>query len=274
MSEFPQPVFQKPPVVETVYSVQFDPLPDFRNAHLGAFWCILGEAWPTVADASLLPSARELFADERMWMPAGLMRIALKDDEASRIQIRNAAGDRMIQLQNGRFIYNWIRGKDGLYPGAQLIRPEFDQMLSKFEAFLKDHRLGPMKPNQWEVTYVNHFVRGTVWQTPLDWPGLFDGKLVQPAAPLSPLELESLGGTWRYVIPERRGRLHVEVIHCRTGPDSAAEEAVILKLTARGPMPKEGGLDAGLQLGHDVVVSSFKKLHSEAARQHWGEKSA
>lgn len=271
MSEFPQPVFQKPPVVETVYGVQFDPLSEFRNGHLGAFWCMLGPEWPHVADTALLPPARELFGDERLWAPVGLFRVALKDDEASRIQIRNEGRDRMVQIQNGRFVYNWIGAKNQTYPGAVIIRPEFDRMFARFQEFLKDRKLGPLKPNQWEVTYVNHFIRGTVWQTPRDWPAIFGDKLVRPPESLDPLELESVGGAWRYTIPENQGRLHVEVVHGRTGFELGSEEAIILKLTARGPIPKSGGLDAGLQLGHDVVVSSFKRLHSEAARQHWGE---
>jgi hypothetical protein len=32
------PDYERPPVVETVLGVQFDPLPDLCNAHLGAFW--------------------------------------------------------------------------------------------------------------------------------------------------------------------------------------------------------------------------------------------
>ena len=179
----------------------------------------------------------------------------------------------MVQVQNGRLIYNWIQLKDQSYPGARVVRPEVDAMVERFRQFLADGKLGVLKPNQWEVTYVNHFLRGGVWNTPADWPNLFEGRLVQPPAPLDPLQLESLGGTWRYLLPNQNGRLHVELIHGRTGPQPDSPEALIMKLTARGPV-REGEieLDAGLSLGHDAVVSSFKRLTSEAARNHWGEK--
>jgi len=32
------PTFENPPVVETVMSVQFDPLSKLTDAHLGGFW--------------------------------------------------------------------------------------------------------------------------------------------------------------------------------------------------------------------------------------------
>ena len=37
-SEANCPDYEHPPVVETVIGVQFDSLPELRNAHLGAFW--------------------------------------------------------------------------------------------------------------------------------------------------------------------------------------------------------------------------------------------
>jgi uncharacterized protein (TIGR04255 family) len=272
MSDFERPKFARPPVVETVYGAQFDVLHGFRNAHLGAFWCTLGPDWPDVSDAPLLPHQFERFGDDLSLAPVGFLKIAFKQDEDSRIQIRNRAGDRMVQLQNGRLLYNWIQVDGAPYPSADVVRAEFQAILARFGTFVADYKLGPLVPNQWEVTYVNHFLRGSVWNSPADWAALFEGRLVQPPAPLDPLELEGLGGTWRYVLPGRRGRLHVELVHGRTGPRAESPEALVMKLTARGPV-REGDapLDAGISLGHDAVVSSFRRLTSAAARDHWGE---
>ena len=59
------PKYEKPPVVETVLGLQFNPLSAFTNAHLGAFWQSLGvEAWPTVTDKPPLPRQEERFTPD------------------------------------------------------------------------------------------------------------------------------------------------------------------------------------------------------------------
>jgi uncharacterized protein (TIGR04255 family) len=271
MTDFPQPTFDLPPVIETVYSAQFEPLPAFRNAHLGAFWQTLGDEWPEVADAALLPAQNEYFGQEQIWERLGSLRLAIHQNAAARIQIRNAKKNRMVQVQNGCLIYNWLQLPGERYPRDRAIRPEFDQMLRRFTDFVSAQKLGEVKFNQWEVTYVNHLPINTVWQTPKDWPSLFNG-LAQPAAEIEGLSLESLGGTWRYVIPPNRGRLHVGLQHGRTAEGPAGVEALIVTLTARGPVSDaDGGLAAGISLGHNAIVGTFARMMSDKARGQWGE---
>ena len=69
MADSSLPAFRKPPVVETVLGVQFDPIPGFSNAHLGAFWKRLlahensGSAgeWRTLTDAPPIEPTFERF---------------------------------------------------------------------------------------------------------------------------------------------------------------------------------------------------------------------
>lgn len=58
MDEQNLPSFERPPVIETMLGVQFQPLPALRSAHLGAFWKTLGEEWPVVLDASIIAKSR------------------------------------------------------------------------------------------------------------------------------------------------------------------------------------------------------------------------
>ena len=277
MSSDDLPKFKRPPVIETVLGVQFEPLAGFGNAHLGAFWKSLGGDWPNVADVPPLEPQFEEFGEAMSWRTAGL-QLKLSRDPHTRLQTRNLTNDRMIQVQNGRLHYNWLGHVGSEYPSYHKVRPEFDWALDLFRQFLanqppREPQSEPweLQPNQWEVTYVNHIPRGTVWEQPQDWTRLFPSVAVLPAE-RPPVRLESLGGQWHYEIEPQRGRLHVNVSHgWRKKPDEC--ELLVLNLTARGPVGSRGedglGLDEGLQLGHEIIVKAFRDLTSKRAQEYW-----
>ena len=198
---------------------------------------------------------------------------------STRLQIRSAEGDRMIQVQNGRLHYNWLRQEGRKYPEYRELRPAFDRALEAFRQFLLEERPGDVqpeqwvfRPNQWEVSYVNHIPRGPVWNRLADCAELFRVRPLLETTPGGTM-LESFGGEWHYEIPPKRGRLHVHLQHGRL-PSPESTELLILNLTARGPIGdnKEGGLDLdeGLNLGHNVVVRAFYDLTSDSAHDYWG----
>ncbi len=277
MSDNKLPSFKTPPVVETVLGVQFNPLRGFTNAHLGAFWKRIVQSscadsrWTKVTDAAPLAPSVEHFGEEHAWSAVGLTLRVSSDPPAGRLQIRNESGDALIQVQNDRLHFNWIRGQDGGYPRYESVRPKFDAVRAEFEAFLREEGFDGFEPNQWEVTYVNHIPRGTVWQTPRDWGALFAGLLGQRADP-SEVRFESLTSAWHFEIPERRGRLHIDLKHAKTQEDPRTE-LLRLTLTARGPVSSaEGGesnLSDGLDLGRRVIVRTFRDITSEEAHAYW-----
>ena len=163
------PAYDKPPVVETILGVQFDRLRGFRNAHLGAFWKTLDASeWPAVSDAPLLRPQFERFADGARWATA--VQLQITQDPACRLQITNKNSDRMIQLQNSRLHFNWLGEGGREYPRyEQKVRDGFVWALQCFIDFVIREELGDFRPNQWEVTYLNHIPKGTVWNTPNDW---------------------------------------------------------------------------------------------------------
>ena len=271
MTDEPLPSFRRPPVVETVLGVQFEPLPTFTNAHLGAFWKTLSREWESAADAVALPQEIERFDEDRTWQTIGSFKLGFTSKPSTRVQIRNAQNNRMVQLQNGRLHYNWMAGDVEGYPRYGTIRPGFNGMLERLRCFLTEEGIGELRPNQWEVTYVNHLPRGPIWQAPSDWFKLFNWKAVFTAA-CEGVPLESIGGgDWHYVISPRRGRLHVTMNHGRNdGP--TGDEVLMLTLTARGGIgdrDTDSSIDEGLNLGHSVIVKSFASLTSDEAQRHW-----
>lgn len=277
------PEFERPPVVETVLGVQFEPLPGFRNAHLGVFWSFLnsedvrrtlGRGWPHSIDAPRLEPQHERFGGEKPWRRLGF-KLKVSQDPSVRIQIQNADRNRMIQLQNGRLHYNWLGHEGEGYPRYLEIRPEFDKVLKQFEHFLNDHKMGKLQPNQWEVTYVNHIPRGTVWEEPRDWQNVFRQLPSMIDCPGS-VDLESCAGEWHFEIKPQRGRLHILLGHGQSSVESG-EDLLRLTLTARGPIGGAEGnglnLDQGLDLGRRIIVTTFKAVTSESAHEYWGLKS-
>lgn len=264
------PSFKKPPVIETVLGVQFERIRGLHNAHLGAFWKILGDEWSEVNDAPPIEPVFERFGEES-WERANA-RFRLIQDPTHRIQIRNAARDRMIQVQSTRFHYNWLGQGGGSYPRYSHMKPEFAKHVETFRAFVTDENLGNIIPNQWEVTYVNHLPRGTVWNSPSDWGPVFNGL---PGSWQSPtcVDLESIGGEWHFQIPDRRGRLHAQITHMQR-PDEAGSEMLRFTLTARGPISRDSEdafaeLERGLDLGREVIVTAFYEMTSEDAHAYW-----
>jgi uncharacterized protein (TIGR04255 family) len=266
------PKFERPPVIETVLGVQFTPLPEFRNAHLGAFWKRLGPEWPNVSDAPPLPPHFERFAETDRWTESGL-KLTIGKDPNVRIQIRNAKKDRMLQVQNGRFLYNWVGEGGSQYPRYEAVRPEFDRLLGQFKVFLADEGLGALTEDQWEVTYVNHIPQGSVWNSVDEWAEVFRPVATLPIS-AGNARLTNLGGEWHYEIEPKMGRLYVRLQHGRKTPHEGPE-LLIVTFTARGPLiaheSGDQGLSSALDLGHETIVRAFRDLTTEKAHKYWGE---
>jgi hypothetical protein len=72
------PKYSKPPVIETVLGVQFEPLAKFRTAHAGCFWkSYLDNDWTKIEQVPRLDDHFERFGDERKWGPMGGGNLAI-----------------------------------------------------------------------------------------------------------------------------------------------------------------------------------------------------
>ena len=258
------PKFDDPPVIETVLAVQFDPLPKFKNAHLGLFLATLGKEWLNVSDAPPLPAQFERFEPVISWEAVGI-QLEVTQEIALRIQARNTPKNRMIQLQNGRLLFNWLGESGENYPSYDSVKPEFEQALSWLKSCIATYELGDFCPNQWEVTYLNHLPKGTVWND--DWAAPFKLLIASPGNPAD-TKAESFGGEWHYEISPQRGRLHV---HLKTAwrKKPTLEQILLLTLTARGPAADDASVLGGLDLGHETIVKAFADLTSHPAQKLW-----
>lgn len=270
--------FQRPPVIETVLGCQFEPV----SSLIPALFCDrvrnARPEWRDNIPAETLPIEPqfERFDDIEAW---GVSTVRLRlsaGPPVSRLQLINAQANRMIQIQPDRFHFNWLGAGGEPYPSYAEVRPGFDDYFALLVNTASDSRLAEVTPNQWEVTYVNHIHRGTVWERPEDWANLF-GRSAPIASTPANLELESYSCETHFRIPPRKGRLHIHIRHARQDPPKG-EELLVVTLTARGPIAKESGYDLtlqeGLDTGHEAIAAAFESLFSEATLEYWEQANA
>jgi uncharacterized protein (TIGR04255 family) len=189
-----------------------------------------------------------------------------------RARFRNAADDRIVQLQNGKLMYHWL-GSSGIeYPRYEKIRSEMTDIYDVFSRFVRECHLREVHLNQWEVSYSNALPRGTVWNEPGDWEKVFNSRAMMPAS-VAGSKLEQFFGNWAYEIPLNRGRLHVQLHSGKDRPGGT--DVLVLQLIARGPIADgaDGAAQTleGLAVGHEMIVNGFRDLTSKAAREIWKE---
>lgn len=277
LGEFPVgnhlPSFRTPPVVETAVSVQFKPLKRMSNAYLGLFWNRVRDAYPNLHDADPIEPQIEQFDNDVPRLPFPQFRIATSHPPA-RLRMASVDGQAMLQLQNGRLVYNWRRlDGSGGYPRWASVEAHFRDAAEKLSIFARDESLGLIEPEQWEVTYVNHLLRGREWVRPSDWPLVLPG-VIGATSRVGVGHFESMGCHSHFVLPGNAGRLHVELTHGFTGISEDADEVLIVQLTARGGFDQSRDVASGLALGREAVVRAFEQITGEDVRDRvWGQQA-
>lgn len=267
----PLPKYDKPPVVETVLSIQFAPLPRFTSSHVGLFWSqCLDEHWRSVKEVNYLPFQTEKFGKEHFWATPGL-QIGPAPGR-TRTQIINKDEDRMIQVQDTRFVYNW-RKKGAEYPSYDKLLPEFDELFQKYQQYVSQSSLGTLDPNLWEVTYVNHIFKGDLWETSQDWNSIFPA-FTEPFYELENQDLETQQASWQAMLGDKKGRLRVNLRHVRVNAHDG-REALDFRLAAQGPVEQKdfAGVKAAFDLGHEAIVRRFTVMTSKKAHDYWMRKA-
>jgi uncharacterized protein (TIGR04255 family) len=264
------PDFRRPPVVEVALSVQFEPIAALRNLQMGLIWEIFRTDFPGTEEHPPLAPAFEEFGIPSPLQP----RIRVERvPPVPRCWFLSADGTQLIQVQQDRIVHNWRRGgADASYPRYGALRDRFRAEIDKVCRFLARERLGELRLNQCEVTYINEVALDgqmrrhgqleellTVWR-----PDYSDGFLPEPG---------DVSLTARYVIPDPAGnpigRLNVALRPAYRTGDSAP--VMILEPTARGK-PLQDDVEGAFQfldLGHEWVVRGFASITTSSMHSQW-----
>ncbi len=264
------PDFERPPVVETVLSAQFERIQGLRAVHWGLFWRRLKDRFPTTEERPPLHPVFERFPDP---LPAGNVRFeAIEMPELPRLWLHNAEQTELIQVQSDRFITNWRkRAETDPYPHYEpVIKPTFDRDFAEFKAFLSEEELGSVRVNQCEVTYVNHIVSGEGWDQFGEADQVFSF-LRGPSAAHYPGRAEDFSAHLRFPITHGGsspiGRLHVNIQPAFRGVDG--RPMYVMNMTARGQF---GPDTAFFDIGRRWIVESFEQLTTSRMHEVWRKK--
>ena len=223
--------FNNAPVIETVLSIQFKPIPGFTIPHFGLYWKGIRDEFKhceiknpivhMIEDFQTGPAQRSSAID-----------IELSPERAIRCWFMDATRNTFIQIQQTDFIFNWQRiEKTDAYPRYNKTREKFWEEWNRFCTFLVSENLPTPEVDQCEVTYLNHLEYTAGWDSygglnkiVSYWSGKASGDFLPPP--------EKININVRYAIPNNQGRLYVSlqpVIRTRD-----AVEVLQLNLTARG----------------------------------------
>ena len=260
------PKFQSPPVVETVLSVEFDPIPGWGIPHFGLFWETIRDEFPRSESAPAYPPI----------IPAGLPgSIGIRLDRLGTLFARcifyHRDNDRLIQIQADRFIHNWRKDNAAQpYLGYDNIRPSFEESWKRLLVFLHAQGLNPPTIRGCEVTYVNHISPGPGWgdfahlsAVARNWNDVKTEFLPSP---------KQIAINIVYQMPAETDNLTAQLQPAVRLSD--ASEIIQLTLTARGVPKSSETADvlAWLDLGHEWIVKGFVEVTASPMQDIWNGK--
>ncbi|HEX4143763.1 MAG TPA: TIGR04255 family protein [Pirellulales bacterium] len=276
-SRAPSVTYDRPPVVEVALSVQFDPPPGFNAGHFGAFWATQKDRFGTVATSPPISTPAEKFGGEGQWLPP-TFGLGISNDPQCRVQMTSDDGEWMGQIQADRLVLNW-RKKAAAYPRFGEAYRRFLDLWRALHVFIVNERLASPAPRLWEVTYVNRIPKGELWNSPQDWKAVFPGLWAGGSKAADGLIFRGFQGRWVWDSHRENGRLYIDA-YPASSADDPKTELLMVSLTARGPMKPTGEqsgtaeavqvIKAGMDLGHDLIVSTFDTVGSDIAKKHWG----
>ncbi len=264
------PDFDNPPVVETVLSVEFEPLKAMRMVHFGLLWKEYIKRFPRTEARPPLESAMENFPESAP-RQLGLQLRTYENPPTPRLCFLNGEGTELLQFQPDRFIKNWRkRAESDRYTRYERNKKAFDKEFATFQRFVSRNKLGAVKIRQCEVTYVNHIVAGDGWKDYSDIERIFT-IWVNPPGEQFPGHATDIALHARFTIPDQTGqpigRLHADISPAIRTADS--RPMYVLNLTARGQLGD--GYDF-LDLGRRWIVKSFAELTTPDIQKIWRRK--
>lgn len=258
------PSYERPPVIEVVCGVQFEPL-EILMTHLGLLWQQFPD-YPSVTEVAPLIPVIEKFGEEQA------LRLRMTDvPPMARTWFVHRDETGIVQVQKDRFLHNWkkVRESDD-YPRFTTVIGLFRDRLATFEGFLRSVDLGDLRPTQYELTYVNHIPQGQGWETMADFGALVPGLATSRSKTGFLPDMESCNLRAAYLLPERHGRLHATIRTATAVEDK--KPVVVLELTARGfpGTADRDGMWRWFDLAHEWIVRGFSDLTSpEVQKAQW-----
>jgi len=262
------PDFSKPPVIETVFGLQFEPLAGLNTPRIGAFWSKHRNQYPDTEEKPPLPPVVERYKDGDV-QPAALM--SLDVIPTPRVFLIDESGNWVMQLQKDRFLHNWRKVNDeDRYPRHRATSQRFFTMWASFQEFCEQERIGPASITQAELTYINHIPKGEGWSNFSAISELFPDLNWRKNRDFLP-DPDVMGWQLRFSLPERQGRLYVTLKHGTRNRDK--KELFLCELTVRGAPSADIALAEWFDIAREWIVRGFCDLTGRRVQEeYWGRR--
>jgi uncharacterized protein (TIGR04255 family) len=249
--------FKNPPINEVACSIQYES----QNSDLAPqfeFYEKIKHLYPIVTENPPLPYVYDRLSN--ISSPASPKKIPF-----ARYFFIDSQNSKLIQLQEGRFLFNW-RKIDGVsvYPKFEAVFEEFQQNWKVFLDLLDLHKT-KVTINQLELTYVDHIQFSDFNKEQWSLSDIFCF-----------LQKEPLSGStdnvsFKFSVPVDllSGHLHLTGQSAIRNTDKKA--LLVFDTTARGIInQKLPTIKEWFEKAHDTIYESFINLITDKAKNAWG----
>lgn len=269
------PDFTSPPLNEVVLSIQFATLTGLNSLRMGLFWERVRAQYPAVSEQPTIAAAFETFGIPNQ-VAQSVQIEAFLTPPLSRYWFERPNAPDLLQIQQDRILHNWRQQTDNsrVYPRYEAVKASLEKELEIFQQWLAEEKIGEIKPNQCEVTYVNVIPTGDDRYAHLEkitplWAGAFsDGHPnVLERAHVQTAFLFSIDGA-------PAGRVYANFQPAFLPSDRSS--VIRLEITARGRPKGESITDAlsFLDVERDQVVRTFAAVTTKEMHKVWGRTDA
>lgn len=243
------PAYNNPPVNEVVCGISFTKIKQFKSHHIGLFWQKIKDEFPLVEHAIRL-DVNPMQFDFKEYLP--------------RVWFVRNEQNRLIQLQDNKFYFNWRRmQEDEAYPRYENIIEDFKKYLSVFEKFLEKENLGSVNPERCELTYINHILKGEGWESAIDVKSIFRDLCWNTETRFLPPPM-NVGGQAVFQLPDNKGRLELILQQANRKSDKRPMFVLQNKATGLGEDKNMGAVWEWFSVAHEWIVYGFTDLTTES----------
>jgi uncharacterized protein (TIGR04255 family) len=263
------PEYYNPPVNEVVCGILYDRIDKLLNPYLGILWEKFKPEYSECREVAPLVPVIENFGRSSQQNPQYADFPPLP-----RTWFVHSSGNGIIQIQRDRFLHNWrkIRPEDE-YPRYRRVIDTFQTLLSRYTEFLDENSLGVITPLQYELTYINHIMKGEGWETNSDIGKIFPNFAWHTAETKFLPDPDSINWHTSFPLPNRSGRLHTRIQTAIRRDDELP--LLRFELTARGigEYKALNTMWSWFELAHEGVVRGFAGLTDpQVQRNIWRQK--
>jgi uncharacterized protein (TIGR04255 family) len=252
------PGYRNPPINEVVCGMRFHTPEKLRIPHIGILWDKFRDEYPVIQHSHPIAGPQgDIPLDYVLGLPL------------PRIWFINKSDDQLIQFQFDRFYFNWRR-RQNIYPRYSYIIENFEKLLETIESFFNELELGKLNPVEYELSYINHLLKGKEWDKIDDLQKIFtdfNWKQTQKRFLPNP---DNVAWQITFTLPDNKGNLY-----CNLKKAIRAEDKLplfVFELSARGfnePINK-ASIRQWFDLAREWIVRGFTDLTTYEIQKFWG----